>query len=280
LLRWLNGGIVGFTFAPDFHAEISGPGWKYLSMSCTNQGTLRWLGGGNLAGGYISPEILYNEGLVQVEAGGFWWDFPLTNEASGTFRQLSGTLTMDTFDNEGTVRLESGALNVQHTFSSGTNSVYQVFLGGTTPIANFHQLAATNLALGGSLRVALTNGFSPVYGDQFTLATDLSQAGAFTSLALPVLPSPLTWKVEYLPNSVVLVVDAPAPAVTNMSFTGGQFQFSFTGPAAAAYDIQVSTNLTDWTTIESNSPFSGIVFFTDTNSAGSDRRFYRSRIFE
>ena len=52
------------------------------------------------------------------------------------------------------------------------------------------------------------------------------------------------------------------------------------GPAAAAYDIQVSTNLTDWTTIESNSPFSGEVLFTDTNSASSDHRFYRSRIFE
>lgn len=280
LLRWLNGGIVGFTFAPEFHAEISGPGWKYLSMSCTNQGTLRWLGGGNLAGGYISPEILYNEGLIQVESNGFWWDFSLTNEAGGTFSQLRGTLTVDSLANEGTIHLESGALNVQRTFSSGPGSTYQVFLGGTTPVTNYHQLTSTNLALGGSLQVTLTNGFSPAYGNTFTIATNLSQSGTFSSVTLPSLPSPLLWDVQYLANAVVLAVKATPPAITNLSFTGGQFQFSFTGPAAAAYDIQVSTNLTDWTTVQSNSPYSGSVFFTDTNSDTLDHRFYRCRIFQ
>jgi hypothetical protein len=280
LLRWLNGGIVGFTFAPDFHAEISGPGGKFLSMSCTNQGTLRWLGGGNLQGGYVEPEVLHNEGLLQVETDGFWWDFQLTNEPSGTFRQIAGDLTVDTFGNRGTAQLESGKLTVQYNASSTSDSAYQVILSGVAPVTNFHQLTAQNLALGGSLQVTLTNGFSPADGNTFVIANDTSsRTGQFDSVILPALQSNLTWHVRYAPTSVVLEVAQPF-ALSNVGFTNGTFQFSLNGYGANAYDIQTSTNLVDWTTIVSNSPFPGSVIFSDTNSPGSGQRYYRGRIFE
>ncbi len=280
LLRWLNGGISGFTFAPDFHAEISGPGWKYLSLDCTNQGTLRWLGGGHLAGGGAGPEVLHNEGLLEVDTDGFWWDFPLINETGGTFHQLGGILTVDSFTNSGTAIFESGNLNAQYTFSSGASGVYQVSLGGTTPVTNFHQLGAANCTLDGALVVTLTNGFVPADGSTFVIAANTAQTGTFSSVTLPSLPLPLSWEVQYMTNSVVLAVKAVPAAITNASFASGQFQFSFNGPAASAYDVQVSTNLTDWTTVETNSPFSGSVLFTDTNSPNMDHRYYRCRIFQ
>jgi hypothetical protein len=279
LFRWRNGLMVAFTFAPDFHVEMSGPDWKSLSLYCTNQGTIRWLGNSFFAGSYEGPEILFNEGLIQVETNGFWWDFQLTNEPSGTFRQLTGELSIDTFCNYGTIQLDTGKLDVQRNFSSTNTSVYQVLLSGTVQFTNFNQLNVTNLALDGSLQVVLTNGFSPADGDTFAIIHSGSQTGRFSSVTVPALQSNLTWHVQYLPNSVVLVVSQP-PATTGTTYTNGQFQFSFSGPAGGAYDIQVSTNLIDWTTVETNNVFPGNVMFTDTNAANFDKRYYRCRLFQ
>src|SRR5205814_3922651 len=127
------------------------------------------------------------------------------------------------------------------------------------------QLSAQNLALNGSLQVTLTNGFSPGNGSSFVIATNAVRSGSFAALTVPPLQSNLTWRVRYMPDSVILDVGTP-PALSNVAFTNGQFQLSLSGFASSAYDIQVSTNLFDWTTIETNSPFPGSINFTDTNA--------------
>ena len=276
LLRWTGGGLPVVTFAPGFNVEISGADPKYLTV-CTNEGTLRWLGGESL--NFLTTGQFYNSGLIQIEADGNWNDTPIDNEPSGIFRQLAGAFSIASLTNCGTVDLQGGELNVTTNFFSGSNSVYQITLSGTTPGTNYNQLTAQTLALNGSLKVVLTNGFLPVSGNSFVIANDSSQSGTFSNLTVPTFQSNLVLNVRYSPGSVLLEVDPVLFGLTNSIYTNGAFQFSLNGLPASAYDIQASSNLIDWITIGTNSPFTGSLNFTDTNAATWDHRFYRARIF-
>ncbi len=271
---WLGGAISNITFAQGFHAQISGPTAKFLTGACTNQGTVCWFGGSQLNDSMTSGQF-GNSGTLQITTGGVWNNIPINN--TGTFRQLAGTFSVPSFTNMGAVQAVSGLLNVASNFFSGTNSSYQITVDGTTPGTGFHQLNAQNLTLNGSLQVVLTNGFSPAIGNSFAVMTG-SRSGSFFSSTLPSPQNNLMWHVQYLPMLVALEV-AQRGALTDMGFVNGAFQFSFNDFASGSYDIQASSNLIDWTTIETNYPFSGSVTVTDTNSAEFPHRFYRARIF-
>jgi hypothetical protein len=58
----------------------------------------------------------------------------------------------------------------------------------------------------------------------------------------------------------------------------GAFQFTLTGGEGSGYELQTSTNLVDWVTLETNGPFTGTLTLSDTNAAQFDRRFYRALI--
>ena len=61
--------------------------------------------------------------------------------------------------------------------------------------------------------------------------------------------------------------------MSGQSYAAGGFQLSVTGASGSQYAVQVSTNLIDWTALQTNySPF----VFTDTNSSSYPRRFYRT----
>src|SRR5581483_8790367 len=70
---------------------------------------------------------------------------------------------------------------------------------------------------------------------------------------------------------------AVPPTLTNLNYSGtNMFQFALFGISSFNYTIQWSTNLTEWTSIVTNSaPFS----FVDTNAFIPPMRFYRSMLF-
>ena len=277
LLQWLGGSVTTITFAPAFNVQISGDNPKFFNV-CTNQGTVRWLGGGAVNNSPLGGQF-YNSGVLQIETNGTWDGTPTINEPSGIFRQLGGEFSIDSLTNCGTVDLQSGKLDVAANFFSGSNSLYQITLSGNTPGTNYNQLTVQTLALNGSLKVVLTNGFLPVSGNSFVIANDSSQSGSFTNLTLPTFQSNLVLNVRYSPGSVTLEVDPVIFGLTNSVYTNGAFQFSLDGPPASAYDIQASSNLIDWITIGTNSPFTGTLNFIDTNAPTLDHRFYRARIY-
>jgi hypothetical protein len=47
-------------------------------------------------------------------------------------------------------------------------------------------------------------------------------------------------------------------------------------PSGASVVIQVSTNLANWISVATNTALNGIVDFSDPNSPGVSRRFYRA----
>jgi hypothetical protein len=58
--------------------------------------------------------------------------------------------------------------------------------------------------------------------------------------------------------------------------TNGGFSFRVTGTAPAGVVIQMSTNLLQWTAVQTNFFSNGILFYTNANAAGQSRRFYRA----
>ena len=59
------------------------------------------------------------------------------------------------------------------------------------------------------------------------------------------------------------------------SFTNGTFQMSLSGPVGSNFVLQVSTDLTQWISIVTNTPGASPFVLTDTNAPSSSARFYR-----
>ena len=278
LLRWTGGGMNGFTFAPDFHVDMTGPDNKSFSGSSTNLGIVCWTGNSSVFAGTSATFV--NGGRFLIKTNGSW-DATLSfnNQSGGTFQQIAGQFSLGTLNNSGTLKLEKGVLN-PGSLASGSGGSYQTRLSGTTPGSGFNQLNAQYLALDGSLLVTLTNGFVPTNGSSFVIATGMDRAGQFASVILPPAQSNLTWRVRYTASEVILQA-APPLAMNGSAHLGdGRFQFTLSGPASGGYVIQASTNLVDWQIIETNRPFTGNVIFTDPDADQAPHRFYRCQIFD
>jgi hypothetical protein len=94
-----------------------------------------------------------------------------------------------------------GSLNL------ASGATLELELGGAPGSAlNDSIAAASSLALGGALKVSALGNFTPQPGQTFTILSGASRTGQFTGIELPTLAAPASWKVEYKPTSVSLVV--------------------------------------------------------------------------
>jgi fibronectin type 3 domain-containing protein len=74
-------------------------------------------------------------------------------------------------------------------------------------------------------------------------------------------------------NETSYTVPVTAATMTSATGSGGRFSFTVSGDTGQKYVVQASTDLHDWTPVQTNTvPFT----FTDTNMAGFNRRFYRA----
>ena len=77
-------------------------------------------------------------------------------------------------------------------------------------------------------------------------------------------------------NFSVTVLPVALPTLSSSSFSNGLFRMSVGGVVGPDYTVQVSTNLVTWTNLFTTNPV-GLPFnWTDTNTAGFARRFYRT----
>ena len=78
-------------------------------------------------------------------------------------------------------------------------------------------------------------------------------------------------------TSTATMTQSPAPAITASSVNAaGQFGFTVSGISGYKYIVEASTNLVNWTMLETNAaPFN----FVDNNTANFSRRFYRAVYF-
>jgi hypothetical protein len=88
----------------------------------------------------------------------------------------------------------------------GSSATLRMDLGGEAAGSQYDAVTASvSATLGGTLQVMLTNGFSPMAGDRFTLLSGGSISGSFATTVLPVAPN-LSFGLVYNPTSVVLAV--------------------------------------------------------------------------
>jgi hypothetical protein len=92
----------------------------------------------------------------------------------------------------GVIQVRGGAI-----FDSTAQADIQ--LGSSTPGSQYDQIHVTgHLKLGGTLNVALINGFSPAAGNSFDILDGGTLAGTFETLSLPMLANGLTWNFSQL----------------------------------------------------------------------------------
>jgi autotransporter-associated beta strand protein len=174
-------------------------------------------------------------------------------------------------------------------FSSGTYSAAILSTGEVVPFTaspGITSQPADQIALVGntvSFTVAATGTPAPAYQWRFN-GTNLPTATAATLLLPSVSVSQAgSYSVSItnlagVTNSRMAVLSVYATAAPMLSGVGrlanGQFQFSLTGVPGYDYAVSGSTNLSDWTPLQTNvSPFT----FLDTNASLFPSRFYRAQ---
>ncbi len=82
--------------------------------------------------------------------------------------------------------------------------------------------------------------------------------------------------VTLTPGSIHISTALPARLGSVLRAPNGQAQFSVVGGNQRSYLIQASTNLTQWTSISTNTTSSGLINFFDSNASNYPIRFYRA----
>ena len=86
------------------------------------------------------------------------------------------------------------------------------------------------------------------------------------------------WAAGYVNSVVGTAQYTIAPGVFFLSpggFTNGVFQMALAGPAGSNYVLQVSTNLTQWISINTNTPATTPFVLSDPNTNTALSRYYR-----
>jgi len=156
-------------------------------------------------------------------------------------------------------------------------STRATIIGPTTKLPNRPatvslQVADTNLTAARIIWEARDQ--EPTFGSQNYTFTVGSQEGAYW------IEAELQWpdgRRAFATNSVIVTRYAPPELSSPQKLVGGGFSFVLNATPLATYYIQVSTNLTSWNTIATNTlPFSGVSAITDSTFGASSRRFYRA----
>jgi hypothetical protein len=124
-----------------------------------------------------------------------------------------------------------------------------------------------------------TNGVALYYTLDGSLPTTNSQAynGPFR-LTNSATVNANAWETGYSNSVVGTAQFTILPGVFFLSpggFTNGQFQMALAGPAGSNYVLQVSANLTQWTSIITNTPATTPFVLSDPNTNTASSRFYR-----
>ena len=258
-------------------SNAAGSSYTTMGMPFTNNGSVA-VQSNRIA---FTQGYTQNQGVTTIASGA---TMELNNAgaliAGGT---LSGTGLVDgPLTNSATVHpgFSPGILNFsfyQTAYTQTSMGNLAIDIGGLTPGTQFSQLAASGpIALGGALNLTFINGFQPVLGNTFSVATFPSETGAFATVTGNHLPGGLVLVPVYSPTYVTLAVandiqiTPPVPNGTGCSFTfNSTLQFNY----AVEYTDSISYPPIQWQTL-TNLPGTGAPLDALINT-GTPARFYR-----
>jgi hypothetical protein len=104
-----------------------------------------------------------------------------------------------------------GTLTINGSYTQSSTGTLLIDVGGTTPGSQYDQLAVSAAAaLGGTVDVALINGFQPAFSNSVQVLTFGSSSGIFANYNAPSLTSGLFLDSVFSPSSLTLDIDRVA----------------------------------------------------------------------
>ena len=164
---------------------------------------------------------------------------------SGT-AQISGSVT----DNHG------NPLSGVQLFGNTTTNGMMYLTSGTTDTNGFYTMSV----FPGTWTVGVNGGDLPARGFQDP----------------PNQLTTITGSTGQTVNFVAQPFSNAPPVLGQISWSGTQFQFYLSGISGRMYRIDVSTNLSTWAPVITNTAFGGGFQFNDPNASAYSRRFYRA----
>ena len=169
---------------------------------------------GSMVGGYLRDGAFFvNAGTVTTPS----IKLGVTAGMTGSYTQTGGTLTAGSIyvgssaGGIGDFHWSGGTLSAQSIEMTGPATL-GVSLMGDTLGSGYAQLQVSgNATLAGTLEITRANGFEPQIGDSFVIITFSSRSGEFNEIAGMVAGPNKLFRVQYNPNDVTLIVEAPAP---------------------------------------------------------------------
>ncbi|HEX2828326.1 MAG TPA: filamentous hemagglutinin N-terminal domain-containing protein [Burkholderiales bacterium] len=156
-------------------------------------GTLTNFGEIDVTGGTAALNGAFptNNGIVRIGGGATLATTANLTNASTGFIGGTGTLNVgagNTFINNGTFSpgASPGTFTITGNYTQGPGGTMAIELGGTNPGVTYDLVNVSGVAtLGGTLNVALVNGFTPAGSDRFDFMTFASRVGDFSTFAFP-----------------------------------------------------------------------------------------------
>jgi hypothetical protein len=145
------------------------------------------------------------------------------------------------------------------TVHQGSNATFTVTAAGTAPLSYQWRFEGDGLPGATGSSYMRTNAQAAAVGNYSVLVTNL--AGSLLSFNAALTVS--------LPQSLVLSLP--------QRLNDGQFQFTFTGTAGQAFAIQVSTNLTVWLPLSTNTLTNASQVCMVSAATNLTRRFHRGQ---
>ena len=148
----------------------------------------------------------------------------------------------------------AGTITLTWVANPDTNVVgYKIYYGTTS------QVYTTNIVAGNV--TTTTIGGLAAEATYYFAATSYDASGHESGYSIET-----TGTITNLPSAATVLTSVPAGV-------SGQFSFTVAGTAGAQYVVQATTDLVNWTTLQTNTaPFT----FVDTDAGSYGQRFYRA----
>jgi len=144
------------------------------------------------------------------------------------------------------------------TVNAGDSVAFNVTATGTAPLSYQWRFNNSDLSGQNGRTLNLSNAQSTNEGSYSVMVTNLAGNILSPPAFLSVLIQPILSQPGILP--------------------GGNFQMRLQGNTNRNYDIQISSNLTNWSNLATLTYTNGLMPFVDTNAPDSNKRFYRARL--
>jgi hypothetical protein len=174
----------------------------------------------------------------------------------------------------------TGTLTVNNALTN-TGTVFMLLDKSGGVLAGSAITGMSIFSAGGTLSITNTGPGIITAGDSCKLFSATNYKGAFATIS-PATPGPgLAWVTTNLAvNGILSVIATVPPQFGTITAQGnGGFQFTATGAAGVAYELDATTNLTapiGWMPVASaTADQSGSFQFTDPQAANFPQRFYR-----